>query len=205
MSKKNIILTLWLISPIATFAGLYVLIFVTLDKDRPMADAVPYGAGAGDTGDANAIGQWLAGRNPDAVSLATKAKREGLMISPYDWPGGVRVMFNAELFAAYPNADWSYCIFDQDGMNFVTSIDPSEPEVVLAQSELGRSRIYISPAGFTDPLHADRSDSMPLYDRDMNELLPVLLEPQIPSRDLNVQDPMPVFVALDSVYSEQSP
>jgi hypothetical protein len=205
MRRKNLLLTLWLIAPIAVFAGLYALIFVTQDKEKLMADAKPIGAGAGDTGDANAIGQWLAGRDPDAVSLATKAKRERLMISPYDWPGGVRLIFNPELFAPNPDAIWGLCVFDSNGMDSITSIDPGEPELVLAQQDLGRRRIYISPAGFTDPLHANRSDSMPLYDRGMNELRPILLEPQIPARDLDVQDPMPVYVALDSVYVDVSP
>lgn len=92
MRRKNLILTLYLASPIAVFAGLYVLIFVTLDKDKLMADSPAIGAGAGDTGDANAIGQWLAGRDPDAVSLANKAKREGLLIDPRDWPGGIELV-----------------------------------------------------------------------------------------------------------------
>lgn len=92
MRRKNLILTLYLASPIAVFAGLYVLIFVTLDKEKLMADSPAIGAGAGDTGDANAIGQWLAGRDPDAVSLATKARREGLLIDPRDWPGGIELV-----------------------------------------------------------------------------------------------------------------
>lgn len=84
-------LTLYLASPILVFVGLYVLIFVTLDKEKHMADSPAIGAGAGDTGDANALGQWLAGRDPDAVSLAAKAKRERLMIDPRDWPGGIEL------------------------------------------------------------------------------------------------------------------
>lgn len=97
MRRKNLILTLYLASPIAVFAGLYVLIFVTLDKDKLMADAPAIGAGAGDTGDANAIGQWLAGRDPDAVSLANKAKREHLFIDPRDWPGGIELVIPASM------------------------------------------------------------------------------------------------------------
>lgn len=97
MRRKNLILTLYLASPIAVFAGLYVLIFVTLDKEKLMADSPAIGAGAGDTGDANAIGQWLAGRDPDAVSIANKAKREGLLIDPRDWPGGIELVIPASM------------------------------------------------------------------------------------------------------------
>lgn len=100
MRRKNIILTLWFIAPLAVFAGLYALIFITLDKDKLMADAPAIGAGAGDTGNANALGQWLAGRDPDAVSLATKAKRERLLIDPRDWPGGIELMISGELLTS---------------------------------------------------------------------------------------------------------
>ncbi len=48
-------LTLYLASPIVVFAMLVLLIFVTLDKDKLMADSPAVGAGAGDTGDANAL------------------------------------------------------------------------------------------------------------------------------------------------------
>lgn len=90
-------LTLYLASPIVVFAMLVLLIFVTLDKDKLMADSPAVGAGAGDTGDANALGQWIAGRDADAVSIAVKAKRERLLIDPRDWPGGIELVLPPEL------------------------------------------------------------------------------------------------------------
>jgi len=97
VKRKNIILTLWFIAPLAVFAGLYAMIFITLDKDKLMADSPPIGAGAGDTGNANAIGEWLFGHDPDAISLATKAKRERLLIDPRDWPGGIELIIPIEM------------------------------------------------------------------------------------------------------------
>ncbi len=89
MNKKNILLTIWLLLPITIVSLLMVWIFYSLDKDRLMDDAVPYGAGAGDTGNANAIGEWLAGNDADQISLAVKARREGVAIDPREWPGGI--------------------------------------------------------------------------------------------------------------------
>jgi hypothetical protein len=92
--KKNILLTLWLALPITIVCLLMVWIFVSLDKDKLMGDVPAVGAGAGDTGNANAIGELLAGNDADAISLANRAKREGVAVDPREWPGGVELMIH---------------------------------------------------------------------------------------------------------------
>lgn len=91
--RKNLILTVWLALPILVFAGLVVWIFASMGGggERPE----PIGPGAGDTGGANAIGEWLAGRNPDDVERANIARRQGASVDPFGWPGGTRVEVEA--------------------------------------------------------------------------------------------------------------
>ena len=208
MSRKNIMLTLFLASPIVVVIGLVMMIFVSLDKEKLMADSPAIGAGAGDTGDANALGQWLAGRDPDAVSLAVKAKRERLMISPRDWPGGIRLLIPTKLLSSENEKPWAMCLFDKSGSTFTRVLNETGVEFIeveLSQEQIGKRKVFISPRGFTDPLHSNRSNSMPHYDASGRELNPVALEPRIPSRDLDVQDPMPVQIFFESVYRDESP
>ncbi|MCA9274470.1 MAG: hypothetical protein KDA29_00435 [Phycisphaerales bacterium] len=203
MSKKNIILTLWLISPIATFAGLYVLIFVTLDKDRPMADAVPYGAGAGDTGDANAIGQWLAGRNPDAISLATKAKREGLMISPTDWPGGVRLTIPARALPEDAHSVYLTVIFKEQGRFSTTGMKHDQEQGVfetkLEQKTLKQGARFVIATSLPSR-EGDR-----FVDDDGRSLAVLSMSPVLAPRAVDVNDPLPVLLPIESVYRDTAP
>jgi len=93
-SRKNVLLTLWLALPIAIFAGMVAWIFES--KGRPKAmDVAPVGPGAGDTGGANALGEWLAGRDPNRVERANIARRQGQAVDPFWWPGGTRVVVEA--------------------------------------------------------------------------------------------------------------
>ena len=92
MRKQTIILTAWLAMPFLCITLIMTWIFVTLDKDRLMNEP-PVGAGAGDTGNANALGQWLAGRDPDQISKANDARREHTAINPFNWPGGTQLTF----------------------------------------------------------------------------------------------------------------
>ncbi|MEM9065251.1 MAG: hypothetical protein AAGB51_07155 [Planctomycetota bacterium] len=62
MRKQNVLLLTWLALPLVIIVGLMAWIMVTFRDDKPMADAPPVGAGAGDTGGANAIGELLRGR-----------------------------------------------------------------------------------------------------------------------------------------------
>lgn len=87
--RKNLMLTLWLILPIVVFGGLLAWIFGSAGSPRKM-QAVPVGPGAGDTGGANAIGEWLSGRDPNTVERANIARREGQAVDPFWWPEGTR-------------------------------------------------------------------------------------------------------------------
>jgi hypothetical protein len=90
--KQSLILSAWLALPFICLTLIMAWIFVSLDKDRLM-DEPPVGAGAGDTGNANALGQLLAGRDPDEISKANDARRGHSAIDPFDWPGGVLLIF----------------------------------------------------------------------------------------------------------------
>tara|TARA_R110000737_G_scaffold2923_15_gene9754 strand:- start:33199 stop:33783 length:585 start_codon:yes stop_codon:yes gene_type:complete len=92
MRKQTLILTTWLALPFICLTLIMVWIFVSLDKDRLMNEP-PVGAGAGDTGNANALGQYLAGRDPDEVSKANQARREHSKVEPFNWPGGTLITF----------------------------------------------------------------------------------------------------------------
>lgn len=70
-------LTVWLIAPIALVAGLSVWIVVSM-RGEPLMDAPPVGAGAGQTGGANALGEWLAHRSESAqVRIVVEDRSEG--------------------------------------------------------------------------------------------------------------------------------
>lgn len=88
--RKNLALTVWLLLPFAVVGGLVFGIFIAY-RDGPAMDARPVGQGAGDTGGANALGQWLAGRSPDEVQRIRRDLREGRLIDPVGWPDGVRL------------------------------------------------------------------------------------------------------------------
>lgn len=199
MTRKNIILTLWLIAPLATFAGLYAMIFVTLDKDKPMSDAAPIGAGAGDTGNANALGQWLAGRDPDAVSLATKAKRERLMISPMDWPGGVELRIPARAIDAGDQPLMLTQVYNEQGRFSTTMVE--------LNAELGVYYKVIDTEQFALGNRFVLATSLPVMNKDSmitddagRALRVITLPTVIPPSEVGVNDPLPVLVPIDSVY-----
>lgn len=88
-SKKNLILTLWLCLPFLVLAAIVAVIFISYPNQK--MDARPVGAGAGDTGGANALGQLLAGRDPDEIERTARDLREGKLIDPIDWPHGINL------------------------------------------------------------------------------------------------------------------
>lgn len=103
--RKNLMLTVWLLLPIAVFGGLVAWIFGSAGSPRKM-QAVPVGPGAGDTGGANAIGEWLSGRDPNAVERANIARREGQSVDPFWWPEGTRFVVRAEASAEQITVGW---------------------------------------------------------------------------------------------------
>ncbi len=200
MKKKNVYLTIWLSLPIVIVSSLIAWIFYSLDKDRLMADAVPIGAGAGDTGNANALGQWLAGRDPDEVAAALEARRNGHAINPSDWPGGVRVKIPTSAFGE--DAQSTMLVFVDDQSLEVLAQDMVSDDAGFVTLELS----HADAQGFF--FYATTSEPMLLgskiVDADGRALRPIEFEPQIPDPSLQVSDPMTVEVRIDSVY-EGSP
>lgn len=87
-TRKNIILTVWLLLPILVVGLLIAGIFITYKSGRKM-EARPIGQGRADTGGANALGEWLAGNDPNETERMARDLREGRLIDPLDWPAGV--------------------------------------------------------------------------------------------------------------------
>jgi len=86
--RKNLLLTLWLLFPIMTMGVLVWVIFATVGAPKKM-DVPARGPGAGDTGGANALGEWLAGNDPNEVD-------------PAKWPGGVELRVPTAAFRTTP-------------------------------------------------------------------------------------------------------
>jgi hypothetical protein len=191
--KQTVLITGWLLFPIVVMAGLMVWIFVSLDRERLMDDAPAIGAGAGDTGNANALGIWLSGRDPDAVARALRARREGVAIDPALWPGGMRVRVPARVFGE-----------PEDGVVF-------EPLIVAIDHERGAmSSAALLPDGdgalsgvidFGDAVDRFvylssgpvRIDGDALIGPDGARLSPLDILPVIPAKDLDPSDPIPVI------------
>ena len=200
MRRKNVILTLWLAAPIATFAGLYALIFITLDTDKPMADAAPVGAGAGDTGNANALGQWLAGRDPDAVSLATKAKREHLMIAPSDWPGGVLLRVPSDVLPDAGNSVYLSVILKEPGRFRTTGMKLDSQrgvyECKIQHEDLQDSARFVISTSFPS------RDGVGFVDEENRALAVLSLSPVLAPREVEVSDPLPIDLPIDTVFHD---
>ena len=196
-------LTLYLASPIVVFAGLYALIFVTQDKDKLMRDAPPIGAGAGDTGNANAIGEWLSGRDPDAISLATKAKRERLMIAPSDWPGGV--LLSVPQSALPAGAERVYLtVIHRDSGTYSTTNMRHDNTAGRFEAELEQS-VLQNGSRFVIATSLPSSNNGQLFDEQGRALAVLTMSPVLAPSDVDVNDQLPVFLPIDSVYESDSP
>ncbi len=107
-----------------------------------MADAPAVGAGAGDTGNANALGEWLAGNDQDAISAANRARSQGRAIDPWQWPGGIRLILRGQVLDAYDLADLELRIYleGQEGKRVLVRHPRMDDE--------GRLFVDIEPDGF---------------------------------------------------------
>ena len=198
MRKKNIMLTIWLALPITIVSLLMVWIFYSLDKERLMADAPPVGAGAGDTGNANALGQWLAGRDADAISRALDARREGRAIDPREWPGGVELRIWLDEESQSEDPLLLTVIHDEQG-RYTTAgvgqpVDGWITKVITQENLKGSFFVVCSSIPIRTP------DGM--FDDEGNKLRVMQIESQIPQLSLQVSDPMTVEVRMGSVYEE---
>ncbi len=188
MRKQNIVLTIWLALPITIVSLMMVWIFVSLDKSRLMAGSPPIGAGAGDTGNANALGQWLAGRDADEVSDALDARREGRAIDPRDRPGGIELLVSITDIGKV-QSDWYLKLENSSETEFV--LVPAGPSndvlisVVLSHEQVKGKTFWLDEGA----VHAGQRR---------------YILPQIPDPNLQVSDPMVVELRMDSVY-EDSP
>ncbi len=198
MKKKNVYLTLWLIFPIVIVTSLIGWIFYSLDKDRLMADAVPYGAGAGDTGNANALGQWLAGRDPDEVSIALKARRHGYALSPGDWPGGVMVKIPVSAFGEDARSAMLVFVDDQSLEVLAQAMVSDDAGFVTLELSHADAQGFFFYASTTEPTLQGNK----IVDASGRVLRPIEFGLQIPDPDLQVSEPMTVEVRIDSVYED---
>ena len=198
MKKKNVYLTIWLLLPIVIVTSLIGWIFYSLDKDRLMADAVPYGAGAGDTGNANALGQWLAGRDPDEVAAALEARRNGRAIAPSDWPGGVTVKIPLSAFGDDPEAMMLVFVDDQSLEVLAQDMLRDDAGFVTIELSHADAQGFFFYASTTEPMLLGNK----IVDASGRALRPIEFEPQIPEPDLQVSEPMAVEVRIDSVYED---
>jgi|GEM_PF-2553107 len=137
-TKKNLLLTLWLIAPIAVVALLCVWIFTSFERG-PAMNPPGRGVGAEDTGGANALGEWLAGRNPDEVQRINRDLREGRLVDPTKWHAGVDVRIT------YPvGADFQL-------LQYVPSsrMDPANDPVIDRAGE-GAVLVHLTRGGFEE-------------------------------------------------------
>lgn len=196
MRKQSIALTLWLTLPFGALAILMAWIFTSLDKERLMADAPPVGAGAGDTGNANALGQLLAGRDPDAVDRALSARREGRPIDPADWPGGVRITIPAAALGDTPQAPM-IAAYDPESGSIITqqlyTADGSTYAATLNTDDITARELYASPGPVTINAGVVRGPNA-------RELYVLVLDPAVPDPALQVSDPMTIAFEINSVF-----
>jgi hypothetical protein len=89
--KRHILfLSLFLVSPFVVVTGLILVIMTTNAADRADKQTA-VGVGASDTGGANALGELLAGNDPDEVQRRKRAIREGVAVLPTTVAGPVEV------------------------------------------------------------------------------------------------------------------
>jgi len=200
VKKKNIYLTIWLLLPMTIVSLLMVWIFYSLDQDRLMDDAVPVGAGAGDTGDANAIGELLAGHDPNAISFAIRARREQRLIDPRDWPGGVKISIPTLAFGPSPQAPVLIVVSIQTLKSHRYPLAGNAAgmrSVALTHKQIEDSILYASDTGGGTQSGRMRDDQGRLLAE-----LPVTM--QAPDQTLQTSEPMVVEIRMGSVY-EDSP
>lgn len=150
VKTKNVLLTLWLAAPILVVALLCYWIFASFSSDQPHLKPRAVGVGANDTGGANALGEWLAGRDPDEVQRLKRDLREGRLIDPYQWPGGIELRVQA----AEGSGPMSVLLYPPAGRldelvgMVMTSVDPTHWHIVLLPEDFSQGQVVVvAPAG----------------------------------------------------------
>jgi hypothetical protein len=192
--RKNLLLTFWLALPILVFAGLVWWIFASGARPSGM-DAEPVGPGAGDTGGANALGEWLAGRSPNDVERANIARRQGRDVDPFWWPGGTRVVVED----AGSDADRGVTIGWLDGQfGVLRSValraggDGAWSSVLRDQRPAEGSLIYVCRGAMAQRIRDGRSD---VVGADGQILVPVSVRP-VSTEGVAASDPIPLLLTL---------
>jgi len=150
VKTKNVLLTLWLAAPILVVTLLCVLIFVQFSGRGEDVKTRAVGAGANDTGGANALGEWLAGHDPDEVQRIKRDLREGRLVDPYRWPGGIELRVHAAEGSGpltvflYPPAGR---LDELVGM-VMNRVDPTLWNIVLLPEDFSQGQVVVvAPAG----------------------------------------------------------
>ncbi len=151
--RKNVLLTLWLLFPLVTMAALVWVIVATVGVPKKM-DAPARGPGAGDTGGANALGEWLAGNNPNEVN-------------PAMWPGGVELRVATDAFTSQPTLSpvgeegtHVWAPFERGGF-YVWSLKPYDARLAdefVVSSPSDEPRRFVLPK--TDAAGVARTDAI---------------------------------------------
>lgn len=197
MRKQNVMLTVWLLLPFVVLVGLMAWIFVSLDKERLMDDAPPVGAGAGDTGNANALGELLRGHDPDAIDRALTARRERRPLDPRAWPGGIRFIIPTSALGDGADHPLLVSFSDEPRVLVTTTLNPHDDgtsSATIHERLVGRT-FYASPG----PV---RIVDGTLVSEDGRTLRPFVLDPIVPDPDLQSSGPMLVRVEIDSVFAD---
>lgn len=95
MKLQTIALTAGLTTPFLAL-GVIVLSIWLWGGTRAEQTVRARGAGAGDTGGANAIGEWLAGNDAEQIEARAQALRRGDAVRAHAWPGGVRAVVSRD-------------------------------------------------------------------------------------------------------------
>ncbi|USN98433.1 MAG: hypothetical protein H6810_09675 [Phycisphaeraceae bacterium] len=198
-TKKNIFLTIWLALPFLFLIGIVVGIFAAY-SNGPIMAARPVGEGAGDTGGANALGEWLAGHDPDQIERLKRDIREGRLVDPLDWAVGVSLRLTPQ-----PEKDPPRCVllWSGEGSRVPIGVRPLEPigdgRVGLVLSKADIDMIYAEGRPGAGLYLADEPDARPDGDRLLDAAGAVLTELNLPPVDagLAVQgEPIPVAIML---------
>ena len=155
-------MAIFLIAPVAVVGVIVWIIIASLGAQTNGTQ--PRGAGAGDTGGANAIGEMLAGNDPEQIERGNQQRRRGELRDPWDWPAGFTVTVHDRALGlssedtalrpelilwpgpGTPESDWVRVPFEpqQDG-RWAATIGPDRIDAFtsLAQGTDGGGQILI--------------------------------------------------------------
>jgi len=155
-------MAIFLIAPVAVVAVIVWIIIASLGAHD--TGSRPQGAGAGDTGGANAIGEMLAGNDPEQIERDNQQRRRGEIRDPWDWPAGFTVAVHDSALGlssedtavspelilwpgpGTPKSDWIRVPFEpRTGGTWAATVGPDRIDAFrsLAQGTTGGGEILI--------------------------------------------------------------